>query len=49
MVNLVIYLKKNKEIQQNNANLLNLQNKVDRLPLLIGIFAVVTFIAGVFS
>lgn len=40
--------KKDKEIQQNNANLLNLQNKVDRLPLLIGIFAVVTFIAGVF-
>jgi len=40
--------KKDKQIETANSNLLNLQNKVDRLPLLIGIFAVVTFILGVF-
>lgn len=40
--------KKDKQIETANSNLLNLQNKVDRIPLLIGIFAVVTFVMGVF-
>lgn len=40
--------KKDKQIETANSNLLNLQNKVDRIPLMIGIFAVVTFIMGVF-
>jgi hypothetical protein len=44
----VLLDRKDKQIETANSNLLNLQNKVDRIPLLIGIFAVVTFILGVF-